>query len=68
MSRFSTIAGNARQWAEALEVMDRSRRLSLREQNQLLDTIVIVQDAEREVARAALNRRLAERRSRRGRR
>ncbi len=57
------IAGNSRQWAAALEIMDRSKRLSLREQNQLLDTLALQIDAEREAAARALRARLASERN-----
>jgi hypothetical protein len=67
MSRFKApaprmafdVAANSREWAAALARMDASRRLTLREQNRLLDTIAVTQDAEREAAGRVLRARLA---------
>jgi hypothetical protein len=61
MMRRSLIAGGSRDWIAALSVIDRGRRvLPLREQNFLLDEIILAQDAERE-ARAAVRERLPRR-------
>jgi anthranilate phosphoribosyltransferase len=60
------VSASSRQWGQALERMDKSRRLTLREQNKLLDQIAITQDAERAAALAALQHRLEQ--ARRGRR
>jgi hypothetical protein len=48
MIRRGLIAGSARDWANALAVIDRGKRLPRRETNFLLDQIVIAQDAEQE--------------------
>jgi hypothetical protein len=56
MIRRGLIAGSAKDWAWALRICDSARprrRLSLREQNQILDAIVIAQDAEIEAKAAA---------------
>jgi hypothetical protein len=53
------VAASSRQWADVLARMDRSNRLTLKETNRLLDTIVVSQDAEREAAGRALRARLA---------
>jgi hypothetical protein len=53
------IAATSKQWGAALDRMDKSRRLTLKETNRLLDTIVVSQDAEREAAGRALRARLA---------
>lgn len=54
------VAASSRQCVHALERMDASRRLTLREQNRILDQIAITQDAERAAALAALQHRLAQ--------
>jgi hypothetical protein len=54
------VAANSRQWTEALDLMDRGAKLTLKESNRLLDQIVVSQDAEREAALAALQHRLAQ--------
>ena len=55
------VAGSARQWATLVAgIEDGSlRRLSLRDQNYILDEFVIRQDAERAAARRALQDRIA---------
>jgi hypothetical protein len=59
--RRGLIAGSSRDWAWALGVVDRGkRRLPLREQNFILDNVVIAQDAEAE-ARDAVRERLPRR-------
>jgi hypothetical protein len=52
------ISANSRQWAEALDLMDRGGRLPLQEQNRLLDQIIVSQDAERAAAVRALQARV----------
>jgi hypothetical protein len=61
------VAASSHQWAETLARMDRSRRLTLEETNRLLDTIVVTQDTERELAARVLQRRLEQHRKRGGR-
>jgi hypothetical protein len=56
MIRRSLIAGGVADWARALHVVDRARRLPLREMNFLLDQIIVSQDAEREARAAAIER------------
>lgn len=53
------VAGSAREWAAALDRMDRSGKLSRAETNQLLDTLLLQIDAERDAARRALEARIA---------
>lgn len=59
MIRRSLVFGTARDWARALSICD-SRRLpralSLREQNQILDAVIIAQDSEAEAREAASER------------
>jgi hypothetical protein len=55
--RRSLVSGDARAWAWALHVADRGkRRLTLREQNFLLDNIILAQDSEREARASAIER------------
>jgi hypothetical protein len=60
MSGFRSISGSARQWGEALDLMDRSGRLTRRETNALVDQVALQLDAEHELAALALRRRLIE--------
>jgi hypothetical protein len=54
MIRRGLIAGNPRDWASALNVVDRGKRkLPRREMNNLLDTLALSIDAEREAKAAA---------------
>jgi hypothetical protein len=61
IGRFSTICGSGRQWAEALDLMDRTNRLSRQEKNELLDTLTRQIDAEHALAARVLRARLAAR-------
>jgi hypothetical protein len=57
MNLRSLIAGGSADWAWALGVVDRSkRRLPRREMNNLLDTLALSIDAEREARAAAIER------------
>jgi hypothetical protein len=61
MFKRSLVAGGARDWAWALQILDNGkRRVPLRQQNLVLDEIILAQDAER-VARAAAIERLPRR-------
>jgi hypothetical protein len=53
------VSASSSKWAATLTRMDASRRLTLREQNRLLDQIAITKDAERAAAARALQARLA---------
>jgi hypothetical protein len=50
--------GSSKQWAKALARMDRSGRLTQRKTNQILDTLALQIDVEREAAGRALRARL----------
>ncbi len=57
MTRFSAVAGSARQWAAVLNTIDRGKeKLPRREMNWLLDDVIIAQDAEREARALRLDR------------
>jgi hypothetical protein len=60
------VAASSRQWIAALHTIDRGGRLSQREVNQLLDTIALAIDAEREIAARALERGLMQANKRSG--
>jgi hypothetical protein len=52
----SLIAGGVADWVRALHELDDGKRLPLREQNFLLDQIIVSQDAEAEAREAARER------------
>jgi hypothetical protein len=57
IGRFSMIAGGSRDWIAALSAIDSGKRpLPQRELNNLLDTVALAIDAEREARALAIDR------------